>query len=145
KPGDLSANIHWGDGSTTAGQVVLDTANSNSTYVVFKVTGSHTLVNESEYSASVDVTDVGGSTLTLSRTIKAGDPPISVASQASTLSGLQGLPMNAPTNNILATFFVDGPIDGPGDYQTHVDWGDGTKEEDLALSVSQNLNQSTIT
>ena len=55
-PSDFSATIHWGDGTTTAGGVAVDPIAG------FDVTGSHTYSTLGNFTASVSILDVGGST-----------------------------------------------------------------------------------
>ncbi|MDQ2897725.1 MAG: hypothetical protein M3Y09_19160 [Actinomycetota bacterium] len=70
--GDLSAQITWGDGATTAGSVASSAGGG------FDVSGAHTYATAGNYAIGVTVTDVGGSTTTAgsSAQVKAA-PPLS--------------------------------------------------------------------
>ena len=55
---DFSAQIHWGDGSSTAGTVAAAQGGG------FDVTGTHTYSDAGSYAVTAAITDVGGSTAT---------------------------------------------------------------------------------
>jgi hypothetical protein len=59
---DYSAQIHWGDGSTTAGSVAAAPSAG------FDVTGTHTYASAGSFAISVRIADVGSSTATASAT-----------------------------------------------------------------------------
>jgi len=59
---DLSAQIDWGDGSTSAGTVAAAGGGG------FDVTGTHTYTDTGSYAVTASITDVGGSTTTANST-----------------------------------------------------------------------------
>ncbi|MGI8413613.1 MAG: hypothetical protein ACR2QA_14240 [Solirubrobacteraceae bacterium] len=73
---DFSAQVNWGDGSTTAGTVAAAAGGG------FDVTGTHTYATAASYQITARITDVGGSTATASSTAKiaaTASPPPSAA------------------------------------------------------------------
>src|SRR4051794_9842476 len=66
KATDFTAQIAWGDGSTTGGTV------SSAAGGGFDVTGTHTYSAAGNYTVSTSVTDVGGSSTTTSSTARIG-------------------------------------------------------------------------
>lgn len=113
---DFTAQIDWGDGTTTAGSVVAAGGGA------FNVTGSH-LFGEEGTSAqgSVAIHDVGGSNATATSTAVVIDAPLNVAAV-----NLSGMEQAAPTATTVAMFTDSGPTDPLGDYSAVIDWGDGT-------------------
>ncbi|HEV3263574.1 MAG TPA: hypothetical protein VG013_42455, partial [Gemmataceae bacterium] len=78
--GEFAATIHWGDGGTSVGTVA---ANGNGG---FDVTGGHTYAAAGAEAVTVQITDVGGSTLTAASTAQVVDPGWRVArGQSSTV------------------------------------------------------------
>jgi hypothetical protein len=74
-PGDFKATINWGDGTpTTTGMVVAQAGGG------FAVTGSHTYAEENNYAVSVNINDVGGSTVTANSTATVTDAPLTPTS-----------------------------------------------------------------
>ncbi|MGH7137373.1 MAG: MBG domain-containing protein, partial [Pirellulales bacterium] len=73
----FSAEIVWGDGSTTAGAVAADGDGS------FTVTGSHAYAEEGGYTFTATITDASGESVTAAGTAQVSDaPPSVVANQA---------------------------------------------------------------
>jgi hypothetical protein len=79
---DFSAIIHWGDGTPdTAGTI----SQSGGTGSAFTVTGTHTYADAGvnggtgHYPITVNIRDVGGSTLTVSNTANVADVPLVIS------------------------------------------------------------------
>jgi probable HAF family extracellular repeat protein len=72
-PADFTANIDWGDGSATSSGTV--TANPKAG---FDVTGTHTYAAKGFYTITISVSDVSGSTTTVSSTANAGVDAVAV-------------------------------------------------------------------
>ena len=70
---DFTAQISWGDGSHSAGQVV------NFGYGYFDIQGTHTYKSPGSAAVNVTVTDVGGSTASSSSSAKIAPPPPTAA------------------------------------------------------------------
>src|SRR5438128_11205784 len=67
---DFTATISWGDNQTSPGTI------TGSNTQGFTVAGTHTYLQEGSYNASVQISDVGGSTLMASRMITIADAPV---------------------------------------------------------------------
>ena len=112
----LTASIDWGDGTTSAGNIVIaGTGNYN-------VFGTHTYAEEGSDTIKVTITDtnigVSAQTTSLDKTT---DAPLTA--QGETLSATQGTPL---TNVVLATFTDADPKGTTTDYTAAITWGDGT-------------------
>jgi hypothetical protein len=130
---DFSVTIHWGDSTTSPG-AVSQLANGT-----FTVTGTHTYAEESPTgvpdAVTIDVKDVGGSTLTgaTGSLVTVNDAPLEMA--GSSIQGTEGIPLvGAPTlpNGLLVATLADSnPGANVADFSSGggsvtVDWGDST-------------------
>src|SRR5205807_2521101 len=123
---DMTAIIHWGDGNTSTGTV----SYSAGTY---SVTGGHTYADEhAPYSVTVDVIDIGGSSLTgIGQTqITVADAPLTATCVWTT--ALKGAHL---VNAVLASFTDADPGGTLSDYTATIHWGDGSP--DTAGIISQ--------
>lgn len=68
---DFAATVNWGDGTALSIGTIAANGIGN-----FSVGASHTYLVPGDYTASVQVTDVGGSTSTVSDTIQISPPPV---------------------------------------------------------------------
>jgi hypothetical protein len=117
-----NVTIHWGDGTTSPGQV-------SESGGVFTVRGAHAYAEESPvgspYQVTVDVSDIGGSAL-----IGLAGPRVTVAEPAITLgtgAALTGLVEGSATGTVtVATFAHAGGVDPADAFNATIDWGDGT-------------------
>jgi hypothetical protein len=113
-PGEYTTTIAWGDGSTSAGTVVLDGAG-------FDVNGTHTYAEEGNYTVSVVIGDRAGNSLT-------------VNSSATVTGGVvaQGLDHDIVVfghknfSGPVATFTDPDTTGNASDYTATIAWGDGT-------------------
>jgi len=125
---DFSATIYWGDGSNTSGTIV---ANANGG---FDVVGGHTYSEEGNYSLSVKVNDIGGSTVTTTdASVVVSDAPLSANSLP--LSGVEGAPLAA--NSQVAHFTDANPSAPVSDFSATIFWGDGSQSSG---SIVANVN-----
>jgi cyclophilin family peptidyl-prolyl cis-trans isomerase len=152
-PGDQTADftgtgssvlIHWGDGQSSAGTVSFDATSGK-----YTVQGSHTYATHGSYNVTVDVVEVGGSTLTGvgKTTVTVTDAPLHDASTAVTANAFEGI----TALNVVVAAFTD---DNPGDHTTDfgagggggvtIHWGDGQTSVGL-LSFDSTSSTYTIT
>jgi len=127
--------VNWGDGTAP---VTLTAANITATGtpngVVFTLTAGHDYVEEGTYPITIKATDDGGATTIISSTaiISAGTlAPLAPGLQpvvSTTEAALFPVPVFAPPvfNGPVAAFTDSDPLATISDYQTLIDWGDGT-------------------
>jgi PKD repeat protein len=142
KPGDFSATIDWGDGTTSAGTIqpgaipVLGTAGRGvaaggpaiivppGTFFVpnrFGVTGSHSYAHAGSYTVKVTIADQSSHTTTVTdATQVAGE---SLTGTPLPVGGVVGFPLGAAS---VARFADNDPNVQPSDFRATIDWGDGT-------------------
>jgi hypothetical protein len=114
---DFTATITWGDGSTTPGTIV-DNGGGN-----FAVQGSHTYLEEGNYTLSVEIDDVGGSTVSGSTSVSVSDPAVVATGASSTFNAVERAASDTQT---VATFTDPGGVyEGDSHYSATIDWGDG--------------------
>ncbi len=109
----LTATISWGDGSSSAGSVTL---NSDGSY---SVSGSHTYAEEGSYALAVMVKDSGNLSTTANGTAKVADAALTL-----TIFAASSLPHRSA--GVAATFTDADPAGQVSDYTATVNWGDGT-------------------
>jgi hypothetical protein len=110
---DYSAQINWGDQSSSAGVVTF-----NSGTHVFTVQGSHTYAEENAYIITV----------TLHHDV--APDVIAIDSADMSVVGVGGFPVNATEgassgSQTVATFTDPGGPEGLSNYSANIDWGDG--------------------
>jgi streptogramin lyase len=115
--GDFSAVINWGDGQSSSGTVSSGTCGSE-----FCVSGSHTYAEEGSYAPSVQVSDIGGSQLSLPGvSVTVADAPLTAQGK------FLAAPHGTPLSNVFVASFTDADPNGQlGDYTASIDWGDGS-------------------
>jgi PAS domain S-box-containing protein len=126
-PGSFTATINWGDGTTTAGQVLEDASGT------FSVSGSHTYAEEgSAIPFLVTIVDQDGRTTAASSVANVAQAPLLAA----------GVPVGAtkgqvvPPETTVATFIDTGGAHPLGDYAALIKWGDGTATDEAAIRLS---------
>ncbi|HVX16023.1 MAG TPA: DUF4214 domain-containing protein [Pirellulales bacterium] len=114
-PTDFTANIDWGDGTTTAG-VVSGSAGS------FTVSGSHAYAEEGTETATIVLSDdaPGTATGTATATIDVADAPLAATGTAVTSVEFTAF------SGVVATFTDADPNGAVTDYTASIDWGDGS-------------------
>jgi len=112
-PGDFTVNIDWGDGTTTAGTLVLN----GSTYTV---TGSHTYTTAGNFTITTfmgdDSPDASFSFATTQANIGFGGTEVFNAATET---------IAVPTGTTVATFADNSGL-ASTNYMAMIDWGDGT-------------------
>ncbi len=110
---DYSADIDWGDGSTSAGVVSYSAG-------VFTVAGSHTFVSPGDFPITVAIHHTGAPDATATSTAMVSDAALHGAGQ--TIAAMALTPFSGP----VATFTDDNPGGVVTEYFATIDWGDGT-------------------
>ncbi|WP_243361842.1 PEP-CTERM sorting domain-containing protein [Fundidesulfovibrio terrae] len=126
---DYTAAIHWGDGTTSPGDITSGGGGS------FTVTGSHTYADEGNYSYSTDVTfsPLPLTAIGISETAGVADAALSLLSTAPPIPFTPGVPLS---NFLLATFGDANPFGSVIDFTGMIDWGDGTQTPGIILAGS---------
>jgi hypothetical protein len=121
-PGDFSATIDWGDGTTTGGTV---TGGGGT----FSVSGSHAYADEGSFTVTVAITDVdddesGSATAfaTASGSVLVTEGDV-LSATATPVSASEGVPFS---NVPVATFTTTFAGNVAGDFTAQILWGDNT-------------------
>ncbi len=126
---DYSTVIDWGDGSPNSLGVVYQTGG------VFSVTGPHTYADPGTYDIIVNVTDDGGSTVTLTNTATVTD--LAVTGTVSSFTAEEG---QSTGTIVLATFSDPNLLATASNVTAFVPadgWGDGSPASPVTLTVTQ--------
>jgi uncharacterized protein (TIGR03118 family) len=121
---DFSAVINWGDGHTSAGQVVAETPPS----LALDVMGTHTFTDEGPVSVVVNITDTDGTSTSVRTTSIVADAPIAA----------QGVPMSMNRNGVVsdalvATIADANPLAKTSDFTATINWGDSTTSAGIVV------------
>jgi YD repeat-containing protein len=128
--GDFTAQIDWGDGSSSAGTIVALGSG------LFDVLGSHTYDEEGIRVLQVTVTDNPGAapplsyTTTTSGTLLVEDAPLS--GTGTTLFGTVGVPL---ADVVVADFSDANPNPDPADFSATISWGDGSSSDNGVIEA----------
>jgi large repetitive protein len=114
-PSDFNVSINWGDGTAGTGTV------TNIGPGQFQVTGTHVYAEEGSFTASVHVTDVGGSQTSFTSTATIADAPLTPSP-----GNLLGLVPGVVFTRRVAFFTDANPSAVPSDFTGVINWGDGT-------------------
>jgi hypothetical protein len=128
---DFTAIIYWGDGSNSAGTI--DQPGGVGT--PFIVVGTHAYATPGVYSITTNVTDVGGSAVTLTGSATVTD--VAVTGAVRSFPAVEG--QNTGTI-VLGTFTDPNPLATAADLTATLgigDWGDGTPAAATNLTVTQ--------
>jgi hypothetical protein len=123
-----TAQIDWGDGTTSPGTVV-----ATRTAGKFTVQGSHVYKEAGAYAVKVTITDAGGATATAASTATVAD-----AALKGSLSSIHPV-HGQPFSGTVATFTDANPFAAISDFTVTINWGDGTTSQ---ATVVQNPNGS---
>jgi hypothetical protein len=113
-PGEFSALITWGDGTSSAGTVSADGQGG------FLVSGSHAYADEGSYPVGVSIADAGGSTATAGGTAAVADAPLAATGRSITTT------KGASFSGTVASFSDANPAAAPAEFSAVIAWGDGT-------------------
>jgi len=117
---DYSAQIDWGDGTTTPG-----TVSAGSVAGTFTVTSAvaHTYADEGLYTETVTVTrSTDSAQIALSGTVAVEDTDV-LSGSATTVTGSPSVTLN---NVTVANFGDSNTTNSAGDFVATIDWGDGS-------------------
>jgi len=124
QPGQLSASIDWGDGSSTP-QAMVSGANGT-----FTISGNHTYAKATGFTITITVTDMTTrQTGSGSGTVTVNPPPVQVRGQDITATaGVQFTVQVATVSDAAAT--------DPSQLSATIDWGDKTGSTTGTVSVA---------
>jgi hypothetical protein len=116
-PGDFSATIDWGDGTTDTGTVSGGAG-------TFTVSGDHTYADEGSFPVTIALADdapgTASATVTTTATVADSDTLVPVAATVNATEG-------TTYSGAVATFTNSGYAGNPAaDFIATIDWGDGT-------------------
>ncbi len=129
-PSEYSATVQWGDGTGTDSSAVV-VGDGRGTYYVL---GSHQYTLEGDYTTTVTVTDVGGSTLTLGNSVLITD-----ATLKGTLTPPALVEGQAFSGTLATLSDADKLANDPTNYTAVINWGDGTTTTGAITGGSQNF------
>ncbi|HEX5442235.1 MAG TPA: DUF4214 domain-containing protein, partial [Pirellulales bacterium] len=119
----ISAEIDWGDGTSSAGAIVVTETDK------FSVTGQHTYADETAAGASLPVTvvvtdgsDNTSATLVDAATVADADAPLSASPLV-----IDATEMTAFANAPVAQIFSSNASNVAGDFTATINWGDGSQ------------------
>lgn len=115
--GDFTASIKWGDGTTSA-------ATATGGNGEFTINGSHTYADEGTYAVTVALSDKapGTAVATVTTTATVADGDTLAAAPGMVVAATEGIAFYGP----VATFTNGGGNNLPIDFNSSIDWGDGT-------------------
>ena len=117
---NYSATINWGDGTTTAGTIVLGTDGKT-----FSVTGAHTYAAVGTPTVTVAVVHGTGAQASPSTSVS-GTATVAYQAVSPTFVPFSGVAAVALSNQEVATFTDPNGAGIPANYSATIDWGDGT-------------------
>ena len=113
---NLTAKISWGDGASSAGTIVRDSAGK------FHVTGSHTYADPGRYSATVSISAVSGAGASIDFKAAVADAPLIAGSPLRLAAKV-----NQSFSGIVGSFTdTDARNSTAPHYTATINWGDGT-------------------
>ena len=123
---DFTAQISWGDGTTSAGTITQpDPAVSD-----FEVAGNHVYQTQlTPYLATITITSLGGVTQTVTSTISIPNGVLAATPVALSPAPAEGVQFNS----LVTTFTDTNPNPKPGEYSATIFWGDGTSSAGVIL------------
>jgi hypothetical protein len=111
---EYSAQIEWGDGSTSSGTIAGGGGS-------FFVTGNHTYAEEGTYTTKVTVTDIDNPANTSS-----DGRPATVVDAILAPTGITPPGVSSEAYSVVATFLDTNPLATAADFTATIAWGDGT-------------------
>ena len=122
---DYTANVAWGDGSTSVltaanGGIV---SNANGT---FAVSATYTYAEHGTNTLSLTISDATGASASLSAPVTVADAALT-ANYANMLNGVPNTPLGA--SPIVLASFADANVNAPAsDFTATINWGDGSTD-----------------
>ncbi len=120
---DYTANVSWGDGTSTvltaANGGIVDNGNGT-----FTVSASNTFAEEGNPTLSVTITDATGASATQSATQSVGDAALT-GNYPAMINGVPNTPLSTGSM-VVATFTDNNPNAPASDFTATIAWGDGT-------------------
>lgn len=113
---DYSADINWGDGTSSTGTVSYD-----ATSKFYSVSGNHTYIEDGNEQITITVHRTGSPDLIFNAAATVVEP--SLTGTGTTLSGNE---FAALTNVTVASFTHGNNSEDPSTFTASIDWGDGT-------------------
>lgn len=117
--GPVTANIFWGDGTTSLGVVQLTGTSNGVSHV--NVLGSHTYAEQGKYSVEVGISQNGATRQIVHSTANVADARISLA--GATIGPRHGVTFGG---SVATMIDLNGFNTLASDYQGTIDWGDHT-------------------
>lgn len=117
-PSDYSADIDWGDGTTTPADAITQDAQTQ----VFSVSGSHAYADEGTFDVRVILHHPGASDVVVRSKAVAIDPSVIGMGSFSYVATVGA----TPSIQTVAAFSDPAGAETLADYSAHIDWGDGT-------------------
>jgi hypothetical protein len=118
---DFTATIDWGDGSPESAGAISQPGGSGT---AFSVDGTHAYLDEGQFTATVKVTDKGGSSVSSTSTITVNDAGLSNGLGTS-FTGTEGQTLS---NVLVGTFTDANPLAKPSDFEAKINWGDASAD-----------------
>ena len=134
-PGDFSATINWGDGTTSSGAAATVSGGSGS----FTVSGTHTYASAAVDTVSVTLADDTPGTATATASSTANITAGALIGAMVLSSATEGVALAATTT--VATFTDSNPSDLASGFTAEIAWGDGMSS---AGSVSGSAGSFTV-
>jgi hypothetical protein len=135
---DYSADINWGDGTSSAGTVTFD-----STSGIYSVNGSHAYAEDGSEQITVTVHRSGAPDVTLNATATVVEPPL-VAGNSPNVVPLSN--EGSPVSINFGTFTHGANTEPVSGFTAIIDWGDGTTSDGtITLSNSEYMVTGTHT
>jgi hypothetical protein len=117
--GDYTASISWGDGTTSAGTIVLPASGNTITVSA----PDHTYAEEGSYSVTVTVQHDGLAALSAGSSVTISDPSVVLNTTALSFNAREG---TASSLQAVATFTDPAGAENVSEYAASINWGDGT-------------------
>ncbi len=132
---NYSADIDWGDSSTSAGTITYDSGTG-----VFTVTGQHNYAAAGTFTVTVTIHHMAAPDATATSTADVANPVVQ-AQGGLTVNALEG----ADTGTVDVATFTDPGGSGPlSDYSADIDWGDGTAASAGTITYDAGTDTFTV-
>jgi hypothetical protein len=132
QPGSYTATIDWGDGSTSAGTVIVNTDTTvTGTFAV--ISAPHTYAREGTYSLHVQISDPDGeSAATDKAQVVVNDARLTIFGRGGSVV------LGQSFGGSVASFSDPGGNGHVDDYTATIDWGDGTDPTTGSVRIGPN-------